>query len=101
MALFLQIFSGVIPFPNLRNDGQVIAQVVVKKGRPEKPPDAPVARSRGLDILLWSLIEQCWNTDPFARLSTSQILNTLEDYKPMTPVEEVPHYASVSRFLLV
>ncbi|TDL20571.1 kinase-like protein [Rickenella mellea] len=70
-----EIFTGQIPFANLR-DGEVILAVAVNDKRPSRP--AEPATSRGLDDEHWKLMQSCWATVPVDRPSMGEVKNILK-----------------------
>ncbi|TDL20548.1 kinase-like protein [Rickenella mellea] len=75
----LEVFTGEVPFSNLR-DGAVIMAVAVRDERPPRPPEP--ATTRGLDDSYWSLMESCWVTQPAERRSMDTVMVTLEQIQP-------------------
>ncbi|TDL22512.1 kinase-like protein [Rickenella mellea] len=73
-CLCLEVFTGRIPFPEL-SDGAVILSVAVKDQRPPRPSEP--ATSRGLDDVVWELIEACWVKEPNGRPSMDEVLERL------------------------
>ncbi|TDL20565.1 kinase-like protein [Rickenella mellea] len=72
-----EIFTGQIPFANLR-DGEVILAVAVNDERPSRPSEP--ATSRGLDDEHWRLMQSCWATLPVERPSMDEVNNILVDH---------------------
>ena len=70
-----QIFSGQLPFHDIKNDYRVMA-AVTKGARPSRPLH-DLSRIRGLDDAVWNIIESCWSQEPSDRWSTSQIVESL------------------------
>ncbi|TDL20573.1 kinase-like protein [Rickenella mellea] len=66
-----EIFTGQVPFSNLR-DGEVILAVAVNDKRPSRPTDP--ATSCGLDDEHWKLMKSCWATQPVDRPSMEELL---------------------------
>ena len=58
-----QVFTGKIPFAELRRDGQVIIEVVENR-RPPRPEDAVM---KGLEDDVWMIMQDCWATKPSDR----------------------------------
>ncbi|KAK7027406.1 hypothetical protein VNI00_015242 [Paramarasmius palmivorus] len=79
-CLFYQITTGLIPFHHLSNEGMVFLAVLRGK-RPLRP---------GLGTLhsdaLWTLMNDCWNSDPMARPTAEDILRRL----PMPATDTAP-----------
>ncbi|TDL20541.1 kinase-like protein [Rickenella mellea] len=71
----LEVFTGEVPFSDLR-DGAVIMAVAVHDERPPRPSDP--AASRGLDDSYWSLMQSCWVKQPAERPSMDTILAALD-----------------------
>ena len=96
-ALYLQqIFSGNVPFYEIRPDFQVI-HTVIKGERPSRPPD-DICHSRGLDDHMWGLMHSCWKMEPAERLTASEIVNHLQS-RSTSSVEERPHHNWDTAFL--
>lgn len=73
-----QVFTGKIPFADLR-DGQVVVEVAFHDQRPSRPPEP--AAARGLDDHMWDLMQDCWRTQPADRPDMSVVLDRLTDIK--------------------
>jgi len=71
--LFWQIFSGKIPFSNIRD---VTAIVRIVKGR--RPLRTQQCDEAGLNDELWVLIGQCWAQDEQLRPSISEVVREVE-----------------------
>ncbi|KAL0960608.1 hypothetical protein HGRIS_005640 [Hohenbuehelia grisea] len=72
--LMLELFTGMMPFPNSRGAGVV---VLLQDGKRPEPPSAE-ARIKGLHNKLWKLMYQCWKTDPGQRPSLEELRAVLE-----------------------
>lgn len=70
-----QMFSGQLPFHDLRTDAPVIFAVLAGK-RPTYPSH-DLGRVRGLDEEIWKLIELCWAEKPEERPTAGQIIERL------------------------
>lgn len=68
MTLY-EIFSGKLPFAELRNDAQVIHNIMQGK-LPERTPNA-------FSDPVWKLLNQCWRRNPRERPTARDVLNTL------------------------
>lgn len=77
-----QVFTGVIPFHNSRNDAAVIAAVLSGK-RPSRPPQ-PQAEEVGLSSSVWALIERCWDQDPRKRPIIASVIEALQISRVLT-----------------
>ncbi|KAK1236027.1 Rho guanine nucleotide exchange factor, partial [Marasmius sp. AFHP31] len=78
-----EIFTGLLPLHELKNDGAVICGVAsgTRPSRPEvlaNPPDA-----------VWDMMEVCWKADPAARPTAATIVQDVAAMKP-TPVISAP-----------
>ena len=71
----LQIFSGQVPFSELR-DGAVILEVAVNDKRPPWP--VQLAVERGLSDGIWAIMQACWKTHPDNRPDMWSIVSQLE-----------------------
>ncbi|EJD00475.1 kinase-like protein [Fomitiporia mediterranea MF3/22] len=71
----LEIFSGKVPFAELR-DGTVILEVAVRNRRPAWP--GPAAAAKGLTSDVWFIMHLCWKTQPTERPDMSLVANHLE-----------------------
>ncbi|KAJ7325850.1 kinase-like protein [Mycena albidolilacea] len=67
------IFTGKVPFSEVRTERAVFLQVV-DGSRPTWPASRP--RTRVLDNL-WDLIQGCWKQNPIERLTAQQIIQRL------------------------
>jgi len=84
----VQIFSGQVPFYEIRQDYSVIVPVIQGK-RPEFPA-GDSSKSRGLNTEVWTLIEACWAQDPMQRPIVEEIVERLRslphrlvDHRPL------------------
>lgn len=82
-----QIFSGQLPFYDIRSDYRVMA-AVTNSARPPRPL-AELSRIRGLDNTIWATIESCWSQRPSDHPSSRQIVDRLhcslgmvDDHRP-------------------
>lgn len=67
-----QIFSGYIPFFNLRRDAMVINYVISGKR-----PALPKANGLGLANEVWNAMDACWQNDWESRPTASAALEML------------------------
>ncbi|EGO00235.1 hypothetical protein SERLA73DRAFT_107260 [Serpula lacrymans var. lacrymans S7.3] len=72
---FVRVYSGEIPFHEMRSEYQVI-QAVTKGVRPARPLPA-ICDARHLDDDMWRVIGHCWVSDPHTRPTVSQIVAAL------------------------
>lgn len=82
-----QIFSGNVPFQEIRLDGTVIFAVCTGN-RPTRPSHE-LAISRGLEDTTWHLIETCWDQDPDKRPVVSKVVEMINAL-PNLPVDGRP-----------
>jgi hypothetical protein len=76
------MFSGDIPFHEMKNDFQVMT-AVMRGTRPSRP-SYDTCLIRGLDDELWSLIELCWTQEPNNRPAAHQIVERLSSLPTCT-----------------
>ncbi|KAF9256685.1 kinase-like protein, partial [Marasmius fiardii PR-910] len=62
-----EIFSGSVPWKDLKEDAQVIMAVVVREERLPRP------ESSSLNDEMWNIMTECWNHVPETRPSASDI----------------------------
>ena len=86
--LAVEVFSGDIPFGNIRNEAAT-AQIV-RGGRPAKPQ---AAEQLGLTTEMWKFIEKCWSANPTERPTMDEVVRTWEGF-----VGECP--SKLDRYLL-
>lgn len=72
--LFVQIFTGEVPFANL-SDGAVVVQVVVHDKRPPRPSEPTT--QRGLNDYWWITMQMCWLRTPANRPEMPVIIDWL------------------------
>ncbi|EGO26974.1 hypothetical protein SERLADRAFT_448085 [Serpula lacrymans var. lacrymans S7.9] len=60
-----EIYSGEIPFHEVKSDYYVM-QSVTRGARPPRPP-LSLCQTRGLDDTLWAILQSCWLKDAAAR----------------------------------
>ena len=73
--LAVEVFTGKVPFSNLKNES-VVVQIVGGK-RPEKPQ---AAEQLGLTVEMWKFIEKCWNANPDKRPSINEVVRAWEGF---------------------
>ena len=71
-----QLITKNVPFPELKQDHQVIAAVAFKKHLPEFPPSLLGFGERMRCI--WNVLLLCWAHSVDDRLKISEIINALE-----------------------
>src|ERR1700691_4049229 len=82
-----QIFSGQVPFHDVKSDYRIMA--AVRDGtRPPRPSDN-ICHIRGLDDEIWTIIESCWIQEPSYRQNARQIVERLRT-SPTWTVDERP-----------
>jgi len=72
--LFWQIFSGTVPFSNIRSDAKVLLHIL--SGR--RPLRTQQCDEAGLNDELWALIGECWAQDEQLRPSISEVVREVE-----------------------
>ncbi|CAE6534909.1 unnamed protein product [Rhizoctonia solani] len=77
----LEIFTGTIPYPQIRWDFQVM-KMVEKGVLPIRPADQLVDDER--DNQVWDLIVKCWYGKPSARPSARTVVESLASISTMT-----------------
>ena len=73
--LAVEVFTGKIPFGNMRNE-MVPVQIAQGK-RPAKPQ---VAEQFGLTTEMWRFIEKCWSQNPAERPAMNEVVRTWEGF---------------------
>jgi len=66
-CLVIEVFTGMVPFHHLVNDGAVIIDILVNNRHPPRPAALP--SSRLLSDTLWQLMERSWAPEPSDRPS--------------------------------
>lgn len=74
-----------MPFEEHRNLHAML-KCIARDERPDKLYTDPLARQRGLDLSIWSLIRKCWDIEYASRPRMVEILGEIERIK----VESVP-----------
>jgi len=91
--LAVEVFSGMVPFGNMKNESVVI-QIASGK-RPAKPQ---ATEQLGLTAEMWKFIERCWNANPNKRPTIDQVVSTWEGFvneyavSSLRVVHELMHY---------
>lgn len=57
-------------------DGEVIIEVIIWDRRPPRPAQ-DLCTSKGLNDMIWNLLQDCWQKDPSKRPSMVQVYNRL------------------------
>ena len=70
-SIYLQIFSGRVPFHD-RQDVAAIITVITTNERPHRPTH------KELSDRLWEMIERCWRKDPLQRPTIREAVEFLE-----------------------
>jgi cyclophilin family peptidyl-prolyl cis-trans isomerase len=73
--LAVEVFSGRVPFGNMKNESVVI-QIASGK-RPAKPQ---AAEQLGLTAEMWKFIEKCWNANPSKRPTIDEVVSAWEGF---------------------
>ena len=73
--LAVEVFTGRVPFGNVKNEAVVI-QIAGGK-RPAKPQ---AAEQLGLTAEMWKFIEKCWNANPNKRPTIDEVVRTWEGF---------------------
>ncbi|KAK1236023.1 hypothetical protein PQX77_000737 [Marasmius sp. AFHP31] len=78
-----EIFTGLLPFSEYRNDAAVTLQVLAgaRPSRPDMLGDSQDA--------VWNMMDACWKADPSARPSASTIVQEVAAMAP-TPIISAP-----------
>ncbi|KAJ3566749.1 hypothetical protein NP233_g6800 [Leucocoprinus birnbaumii] len=63
-----EIWTGVVPYPDLKKDPAVIIRVMEGRRPPCHEPASTMTRS------LWQLFEQCWRKEPVERISMNEVV---------------------------
>ena len=73
--LAVEVFTGGVPFGNVKNNSVVIQ--IVNGKRPAKPE---AAEQLGLTAEIWKFIEKCWNANPNKRPTIDEVVRTWEGF---------------------
>ena len=73
--LAVEVFSGKVPFGNMKNES-VIIQIATGK-RPQKPQ---TAGQLGLTAEMWKFIEKCWSANPGKRPTIDEVVRAWEGF---------------------
>ncbi|KDQ56134.1 hypothetical protein JAAARDRAFT_321639 [Jaapia argillacea MUCL 33604] len=71
-CVFLEVYTGHPPFPEEKNDYQVVVQIALG-ARPTCPPCRTAT-----DRHRWALVETCWHPQPSERPTMQAVIETLE-----------------------
>ncbi|KAG6916553.1 hypothetical protein DXG01_006379 [Tephrocybe rancida] len=71
-----QILAGDIPFSHIPLDTAVALQIM-SGARPARPSNPSPWRYWGLNENIWSLMQQCWATDPTVRPEMEEVVGRL------------------------
>ncbi|GLB38970.1 putative regulation of ATP:ADP antiporter activity [Lyophyllum shimeji] len=82
-CLCYEIFTGHLPFFEIRSEATVLLKVILG-GRPTRPPETTDAwLERGLTPHMWALMDDCWKFKPTQRPDINAVLARLELEKPV------------------
>ncbi|KAG6816491.1 hypothetical protein H0H87_005572 [Tephrocybe sp. NHM501043] len=99
-CLCYEIFSGHLPFSELRLVSTVVLHI--SKGQtPSRPrADSPSWLKYGLTEPIWKLMKECWLFDPGTRPSMQSVVSRLESARPSTDPRAPPQWpvGSAMRF---
>ena len=73
--LAVEVFTGKVPFGNMKNESVVIQ--IANGKRPAKPQ---AAEQLGLTVEMWKLIEKCWTANPNKRPTIDDVVRALEGF---------------------
>ncbi|KAG6916552.1 hypothetical protein DXG01_006378 [Tephrocybe rancida] len=71
-----EILAGDIPFSHIPSDTAVALQIM-SGARPARPANPSPWRHWGLNENIWSLIQQCWDTNPTVRPGMEEVVARL------------------------
>ncbi|KAF9444065.1 kinase-like protein [Macrolepiota fuliginosa MF-IS2] len=67
-----EIWTGIQPFHETRQDSSIILAIVMKDAKPEYPEQAPLGTEA-----LWKVFEDCWKSVPEERLDIETVVQRL------------------------
>jgi hypothetical protein len=73
--LAVEVFTGKVPFGNMKNESVVIQ--IANGKRPAKPQ---AAEQLGLTVEMWKFIEKCWTANPNKRPTIDDVVRALEGF---------------------
>ena len=73
--LAVEVFTGKIPFGNMRN--KMVPDEIARGKRPTKPQ---AAEQFGLTTEMWKFIEKCWSQNPAERPTADELVRTWEGF---------------------
>ena len=73
--LAVEVFTGNVPFWNLKNES-----VVIQIAGGKRPPKPQAAEQLGLTAEMWRFIEKCWSGNPSKRPTIDEVVSTLEGF---------------------
>ncbi|KAG6830403.1 hypothetical protein H0H92_000899 [Tricholoma furcatifolium] len=72
-----EIFTGDLPFAHLQRESTIELHIMTG-ARPARPSlEDPAWRAWGLTALIWSLMEDCWQSNPKLRPKGPQVIGRL------------------------
>ena len=90
--LAVEVFTGNIPFGNMRNE-----TVVIQIAQGKRPPKPQAAEQLGLTTEMWKFIEKCWSTNPAKRPTMDEVVRTWDGFVNRYVV--LPPALSLSRWI--
>ncbi|KAG9118998.1 hypothetical protein FRC07_006204 [Ceratobasidium sp. 392] len=91
-----EIFTGELPYSNIKNDWEITMAVAIHKRLPDRPLEQiPTNDSQG--DMLWTLLTKCWQHEPEERPTAEQVYKHIKPFvidSTMLASEIISHLGS-------
>lgn len=81
-----QILTGAIPFRNFMNEAALIVALVTGKTTRPAPARRRMSCKPALEEPLWTLLDECWNTNPAERPTMREIEGRIQELRRLDAV---------------
>jgi serine/threonine protein kinase len=73
--LAVEVFTGKVPFRNMKNES-----VVIQIAGGKRPDEPQAAKRLGLSAEMWRFIEKCWSANPSERPAIDEVVRIWEGF---------------------
>ncbi|KAG6818747.1 hypothetical protein H0H93_002155 [Arthromyces matolae] len=95
-CVFYEIFTDNMPLIDIKD--RAVTKSVQSGVRPKRPEPSSPSWTRGLNDVIWALMERCWNEKPNKRPSSGDVMRKLQEIAPRDSRPETHTGISPSEF---